>query len=122
MTVIFIIVYSFILLNYKTMQELNGSFVALVSPMKSNGDIDHSALKKLIDWHIEEGTDGIVSVGTTGESATVNFNEHIELIKYTVDYVNNRVPDIAGTGANSTSEALDLTIESEKMEQIMLFL
>ena len=96
------------------MQELNGSFVALVSPMKSNGDIDHSALKKLIDWHIEEGTDGIVSVGTTGESATVNFNEHIELIKYTVDYVNNRVPVIAGTGANSTSEALDLTIESEK--------
>ena len=85
MTVIFIIVYSLILLNYKTMQELNGSFVALVSPMKSNGDIDHSALKKLIDWHIEEGTDGIVSVGTTGESATVNFNEHIELIKYT-DY------------------------------------
>ena len=62
MTVIFIIVYSLILLNYKTMQELNGSFVALVSPMKSNGDIDHSALKKLIDWHIEEGTDGIVSV------------------------------------------------------------
>ena len=114
MTVIFIIVYSLILLNYKTMQELNGSFVALVSPMKSNGDIDHSALKKLIDWHIEEGTDGIVSVGTTGESATVNFNEHIELIKYTVDYVNNRVPVIAGTGANSTSEALDLTIESEK--------
>ena len=54
MTVIFIIVYSLILLNYKTMQELNGSFVALVSPMKSNGDIDHSALKKLIDWHIEE--------------------------------------------------------------------
>ena len=96
------------------MQELNGSFVALVSPMKSNGDIDHSALKKLIDWHIEEGTDGIVSVGTTGESATLNFNEHIELIKYTVDYVNNRVPVIAGTGANSTSEALDLTIESEK--------
>ncbi len=81
MTVIFIIVYSLILLNYKTMQELNGSFVALVSPMKSNGDIDHSALKKLIDWHIEEGTDGMFSVGTTGKPATVNLNELIDIIK-----------------------------------------
>ena len=63
------------------MQELNGSFVALVSPMKSNGDIDLSALKKLIDWHIEEGTDGIVSVGTTGESPTLSHYEHEKIVE-----------------------------------------
>ena len=95
------------------MQVLNGSLVALVTPMMPNGEIDFNALDKIIDWHIEEGTNGIVSVGTTGESATVNFDEHIEIIKHTINHVNGRVPVIAGTGANSTSEALDLTMEAK---------
>ena len=95
------------------MQVLNGSLVALVTPMISGGEIDFDALNKLIDWHIQEGTNGIVSVGTTGESATVNFEEHIEVIKHTISYVDGRLPVIAGTGANSTSEALDLTKEAK---------
>ena len=95
------------------MQVLNGSLVALVTPMISGGGIDFDALNKLIDWHIQEGTNGIVSVGTTGESATVNFEEHIEVIKHTISYVDGRLPVIAGTGANSTSEALDLTKEAK---------
>ena len=70
-------------------------------------------MNKIIDWHIQEGTNGIVSVGTTGESATLNFEEHIEVIRYTINYVDGRLPVIAGTGANSTSEALDLTKEAE---------
>ena len=94
---------------------LNLSLVALVTPMMPNGDIDFNALDKIIDWHIEEGTNGIVSVGTTGESATVNFDEHIEIIKHTINHVNGRVPVIAGTGANSTSEALDLTMEAKNV-------
>jgi len=95
------------------MQVLNGSLVALVTPMMPDGDIDFDALNKIIDWHIQEGTNGIVSVGTTGESATVNFEEHIEVIKHTISYVDGRLPVIAGTGANSTSEALDLTKEAK---------
>jgi len=97
------------------MQVLNGSLVALVTPMLPNGDIDFITLDKIIDWHITEGTNGIVSVGTTGESATVNFDEHIKIIKHTIDYVDGRIPVIAGTGANSTSEALDLTIEAKNV-------
>ena len=96
------------------MQALMGSLVALVTPMNSDGDVDYDSLDKLIEWHIKEGTNGIVSVGTTGESATVNFEEHIEVISHTVNYVDKRIPVIAGTGANSTSEALDLTLESKK--------
>lgn len=97
------------------MQVLNGSLVALVTPMLPNGDIDFITLDKIIDWHITEGTNGIVSVGTTGESATVNFDEHIKIIKHTIDHVDGRIPVIAGTGANSTSEALDLTIEAKNV-------
>ena len=97
------------------MQALKGSLVALVTPMIPNGDVDYVALENLIDWHIEKGTDGIVSVGTTGESATVNIKEHLEVISYTVKYVNSRIPVIAGTGANSTSEAIELTMESKQM-------
>ena len=97
------------------MQALMGSLVALVTPMNSDGDVDYDSLDKLIEWHIKEGTNGIVSVGTTGESATVNFEEHIEVISHTVNYVDKRIPVIAGTGANSTSEALDLTLESKKV-------
>lgn len=97
------------------MQVLNGSLVALITPMLKNGEVDFISLGKLIDWHIDEGTNGIVSVGTTGESATVNVNEHIKIIEYTVKHVNKRLPVIAGTGANSTSEAIDLTKEASDL-------
>jgi 4-hydroxy-tetrahydrodipicolinate synthase len=95
------------------MQVLQGSLVALVTPMFPNGDVDYASLERLIDWHIEEGTNGIVSVGTTGESATLNLKEHIEVISHTCKYINKRVPVIAGTGANSTKEAVELTQESK---------
>ena len=88
---------------------LTGSMVALITPMYENGDIDFDALEKLVNFHIESGTKAIVSVGTTGESATLNHDEHIEVMKKTIDYSNGRIPVIAGTGANSTSEAIELT-------------
>ena len=96
------------------MQALKGSLVALVTPMEEGGEVDYESLEKLIDWHINQGTNGIVSVGTTGESATLDVDEHVEVIKHTVKHVNSRVPVIAGTGANSTSEALELTQESKQ--------
>ncbi len=86
-----------------------GSLVAIVTPMQPDGSLDLPALRKLIDWHIAEGTDGIVIVGTTGESPTVNLDEHCELIRVSVEHTNKRVPVIAGTGANSTQEAIELT-------------
>ena len=88
---------------------LTGSMVALITPMYENGDVDFSALEKLVNFHIEAGTKAIVSVGTTGESATLNHDEHIEVMKKTIEYSNGRIPVIAGTGANSTSEAIELT-------------
>ena len=91
------------------MQPLQGSFVALVTPMLENGSLDFDALEALVEWHIESETNGIVSVGTTGESATVSVPEHLEIIKKTIDFVDGRVPVIAGTGGNSTQEAVDLT-------------
>jgi len=96
------------------MQALKGSLVALVTPMEEGGEVDYESLEKLIDWHINHGTNGIVSVGTTGESATLDVDEHVEVIKHTVEHVNSRVPVIAGTGANSTSEAIELTQESKQ--------
>jgi len=96
------------------MQALKGSLVALVTPMEEGGEVDYKSLEKLIDWHINHGTNGIVSVGTTGESATLDVDEHVEVIKHTVEHVNSRVPVIAGTGANSTSEAIELTQESKQ--------
>ena len=96
------------------MQALKGSLVALVTPMEEGGEVDYESLEKLIDWHINQGTNGIVSVGTTGESATLEVDEHLEVIKHTVEHVNSRVPVIAGTGANSTSEAIELTQESKQ--------
>ena len=96
------------------MQALQGSLVALVTPLNNSGGVDYESLKNLIDWHIEQGTDGIVSVGTTGESATLNVNEHIDVIEFTANYVDKRVPVIAGTGANSTQEAIDLSEESKR--------
>ena len=97
------------------MQALKGSLVALVTPMEEGGEVDYNSLEKLVDWHIQEGTNGIVSVGTTGESATLDVEEHLNVIKHTVEYVNSRIPVIAGTGANSTSEAIELTEESKKL-------
>ncbi len=88
---------------------LNGSLVAIATPMQADGALDLSALRKLIDFHVANGTSGIVIVGTTGESPTVNFEEHCLLIKTTVEHVSGRIPVIAGTGANSTSEAIELT-------------
>ncbi len=87
----------------------HGSMVALVTPMEDGGAIDWPALDDLIEFHIDQGTDAIVAVGTTGESATLDFDEHCQVIKATVDRVNGRIPVIAGTGANSTSEAIELT-------------
>jgi 4-hydroxy-tetrahydrodipicolinate synthase len=88
---------------------IQGSIVAIVTPMHADGSLDLPGLKKLIDWHIAEGTDGIVIVGTTGESPTVTVEEHCELIKVAVDHTARRIPIIAGTGGNSTVEAIELT-------------
>ena len=88
---------------------LRGSLVAIVTPMSDDGALDLDALRRLVDWHIAQGTDGIVIVGTTGESPTVSFDEHCLLIRTTVEQAAGRVPVIAGTGANSTSEAIELT-------------
>jgi 4-hydroxy-tetrahydrodipicolinate synthase len=93
--------------NFK-MSGLQGSLVAIVTPMQEDGTLDLEAFRRLIDWHIKEGTDGLVVVGTTGESPTVDFDEHRLLIKTAVDHAAKRVPVIAGTGANSTSEAIEL--------------
>ena len=95
------------------MQALNGSLVALVTPLHENGDVDYDALYSLIDWHIDKGTNGIVSVGTTGESATLRLQEHLDVVEATVKHVNKRLPVISGTGANSTEEAIDLSKESK---------
>lgn len=88
---------------------ITGSLVALVTPMQANGDIDWAALTSLVEWHIAEGTHGIVAVGTTGESATLDVHEHCAVIKRVVEVAAGRVPIIAGTGANSTREAIELT-------------
>jgi 4-hydroxy-tetrahydrodipicolinate synthase len=87
----------------------HGSMVALVTPMREDGAVDQDSLEALIELHIAEGTDAIVAVGTTGESATVNEQEHCELLRRFVDIAAGRIPVIAGTGANSTREAIDLT-------------
>lgn len=88
---------------------IQGSIVALVTPMFDNGDVDQDSLKKLIEFHIEEGTDAIVAMGTTGESATLNEHEHMDVVRSIIEYVAGRIPVIAGTGANSTTEAITLT-------------
>ncbi|MCB1973728.1 MAG: 4-hydroxy-tetrahydrodipicolinate synthase [Burkholderiaceae bacterium] len=88
---------------------LTGSIVALVTPMHEDGSVDYLALRKLIDWHIQEGTDCIGVVGTTGESPTVNVEEHCEIIRVAVEQAAKRVPIMAGCGANSTAEAIELT-------------
>lgn len=94
---------------------ITGSIVALVTPMHSNGDVDWETLDKLVDMHLDKGTDSIVAVGTTGESATLSCDEHCQVIKRVVDRVAGRMPVIAGTGANSTTEAIELTEEAKKV-------
>lgn len=91
------------------MTPITGSIVALVTPMHEDGSVDYPTLRKLIDWHIAEGTDCVGVVGTTGESPTVNVEEHCEIIRVSVEQAKGRVPIMAGCGANSTAEAIELT-------------
>jgi 4-hydroxy-tetrahydrodipicolinate synthase len=90
------------------MTPITGSIVALATPMLTDGSVDYPQLRKLIDWHIQEGTDCICVVGTTGESPTVNVDEHCEIIRVSVEQAKGRVPIMAGCGANSTAEAIEL--------------
>jgi len=92
-----------------------GSSVALITPMFDDGVVDYVSLENLIDFHIDAGTSSIVSVGTTGESATLGVKEHLKVIKHTIEYAAKRIPVIAGTGANSTSEAIELTQEAKNL-------
>jgi 4-hydroxy-tetrahydrodipicolinate synthase len=92
----------------KTFQPITGSIPAMVTPMLEDGSVDYASLRKLIDWHIAEGTDCIGVVGTTGESPTVNVEEHREIIRVSVEQAKGRVPIMAGCGANSTAEAIEL--------------
>jgi len=91
------------------MKRIAGSIVALVTPMHEDGSVDYDGLRQLIDWHIAEGTDCIVVVGTTGESPTVSVDEHCEIIRVSVEHARGRVPIMAGAGGNATSEAIELT-------------
>ena len=98
-----------------TYRPITGSIPALVTPMLDDGRVDYAALRKLIDWHIAEGTDAIGVVGTTGESPTVNVEEHCEIIRVSVEQAKGRVPIMAGCGANSTSEAIELARFAKKV-------
>lgn len=94
---------------------LTGSLVAVVTPMFDDGKVDYAQFKQLIDWHIESGTDGIVAVGTTGESATLDVDEHLEVVRTAVEHAAGRIKIIAGTGANNTYEAIHLSQQAEKI-------
>ncbi|SDU14079.1 dihydrodipicolinate synthase [Pseudomonas pohangensis] len=91
-----------------------GSMVALVTPMNAQGGLDWESLTRLVDFHLQEGTNAIVAVGTTGESATLDVAEHVEVIRRVVDQVNGRIPVIAGTGGNSTRESVELTTAAKQ--------
>lgn len=93
---------------------IKGSIVAIVTPMREDGSLDFARFRSLVDFHVNEGTDGIVVVGTSGESPTVDYDEHCELIRVAVEQAAGRVPVIAGTGANSTREAIELTEYAKK--------
>jgi len=97
------------------MTQITGSIVAIVTPMHEDGSLDYPALRALVDWHVAEGTDAIVIVGTTGESPTVTVDEHCELIRVAVEQAGKRIPIIAGTGGNSTNEAIELTAFAKKV-------
>ena len=99
----------------KIKHSFAGSNVALITPMSDDGAVDYESLNNLIDFHIDSGTSSIVSVGTTGESATVGVKEHLKIIDHTIKYAARRIPIIAGTGANSTSEAIELTQEAKSI-------
>ena len=99
----------------KIKHSFTGSNVALITPMFDDGSVDYESLNNLIDFHIDSGTSSIISVGTTGESATVGVKEHLKIIEQTIKYADRRIPIIAGTGANSTSEAVELTQEAKKL-------
>lgn len=90
-------------------QTIQGSIVAIVTPMLKDGDVDWKGLEKLVEWHIEQGTNSFVAVGTTGEASTLSMEEHTQVIKEIIRVANKRIPIIAGTGANSTREAIELT-------------
>ncbi|GGD52157.1 4-hydroxy-tetrahydrodipicolinate synthase [Lacimicrobium alkaliphilum] len=92
-----------------------GSIVALVTPMSESGDVDYPSLQKLVEFHVESGTDGLVAVGTTGESATLPMNEHIHVVKKIVEYAAGRIKVISGSGANSTDEAIELSQASAEV-------
>jgi len=94
---------------------LKGSLVAIVTPMFEDGSLDFAALRKLVDFHVSQGSDGLVVVGTTGESPTVSVSEHLELIRVVVEQAAGRVPVIAGAGANSTAEAIELSREAKRL-------
>ncbi len=94
---------------------IQGSLVAIVTPMHDDGSLDYDSYRTLIDWHIAEGTDAIVAVGTTGESPTVTPAEHVELIRVAVEQCAGRVPVVAGTGGNATAEAIELTREAKRV-------
>ena len=95
--------------------HIQGSIPALITPMLGNGQVDYPTLRKLIDWHVAEGTDAIVVVGTSGESPTVNVEEHCEIIRVSVEQAARRIPIIAGCGANSTAEAVELAQFAKKV-------
>lgn len=94
---------------------IQGSLVALVTPMDAAGNLDWDSLAKLVEWHVEQGTNAIVAMGTTGESATLAVKEHMAVVKAVIDQVAGRIPVIAGTGANSTSEAVELTSQAKEL-------
>ncbi len=96
-------------------QQLQGSMVALVTPMLADGSVDYPKLAELVEWHITSGTKAIVAMGTTGEPATLSVEEHIEVVRFCVDKVAGRIPLIAGTGANSTHEAINLTRKAKEV-------
>ncbi|MEB3754493.1 4-hydroxy-tetrahydrodipicolinate synthase [Acinetobacter sp. MD2(2019)] len=96
-------------------QNLQGSIVALVTPMFEDGSVDWKALEKLVEWHVAQGTNAIVAVGTTGEPSTLSMSEHTQVIQEVIRVVNKRIPVIAGTGANSTHEAIELTKEAHAL-------
>jgi 4-hydroxy-tetrahydrodipicolinate synthase len=97
------------------MKPIVGSIVALITPMREDGSIDYEALRRLVDWHVAEGTDCLGVVGTTGESPTVSVEEHCEIIRVSVLHAAGRVPVMAGTGGNSTAEAIELSRYAKKV-------
>ncbi|MGO3859836.1 4-hydroxy-tetrahydrodipicolinate synthase [Neisseriaceae bacterium CLB008] len=94
---------------------LTGSIVAIVTPMTETGKVDYQSYQALLDWHIANGTQGIVAMGTTGESSVLSVDEHLEVVEYTVKHVNKRIKVIAGTGANNTHEAINLSTHAERL-------